>query len=116
MSIAEIVDQYALREGALQARQLGYRPKRDNIQMALKNLESIDFIGISEQFDKSLALCNLTFDWDLKAIPKKNVGSYKEEQFTPEQIEKIKASCEIDNIIYNRGVEFFNERCAKHGI
>ena len=84
--------------------------------MALKNLESIDFIGISEQFDKSLALCNLTFDWDLKAIPKKNVGSYKEEQFTPEQIEKIKASCEIDNIIYNRGVEFFNERCAKHGI
>ena len=115
MSIDEVVDTYLVREGSLQARQLGYRPKR-GIEEALKNLESIDFIGISEQFDKSLALCNLTFDWDLKAIPKKNVGSYKEEQFTPEQIEKIKASCEIDNIIYNRGVEFFNERCAKHGI
>jgi len=52
----------------------------------------------------------------LKSIPKKNVGLYKEESFTPEQIEKIKAACELDYIIYNRGVELFKERCAKHSI
>jgi hypothetical protein len=116
MSIAEIVDEYATREGTLQARQLGYRPKQDNVNKALINVEALEFIGISEQFDKSLALCNETFGWDLQAIPKKNVGSYKEDPFTPEQIEKIKAACEIDYIIYNRGLELFNKRCVKYGI
>ena len=116
MSIDEIVDQYALREGALQARQLGYRPKKDNIQRALKNLESIDFVGISEQFDDSLRLCNQTLGWSLEPIPKRNVGSYDMATFTQEQLEKIIAACELDNILYERGKELFIKRCAEHGI
>ena len=52
----------------------------------MKNLESLDFIGLSERFDESLDLCNKTFGWSLKAI------------------------------IYNRGKVLFEERCAKHGI
>ncbi len=115
MSIEEVIDKYLRKEGTLQARQLGYQPKRGT-EVAIRNLESVDFIGISEQFDKSLALCNQTFGWDLKSIPKKNVGLYKEESFTPGQIEKIKAACELDYIIYNRGLELFEKRCAQHGI
>ena len=116
MSIEEVVNNYLFKEGVLQAKQFGYRPKINNIDEALANLESVEFIGISEQFDKSLTLCNQTFGWDLQSIPKKNVGSHKEDPFTPEQIAKIKAACEIDYIIYNRGLELFNERCAQHGI
>lgn len=112
LTIDEIINDYVIREGSMHARQMGYRPKRDNMSQALKNLESIDFIGISERFDDSLTLCNYTFGWDLQPIPKRNVGSYKPDEFTPEQIEKITKACEIDYIIYHRGVELFEERLA----
>ena len=85
MSIDEVIDKYLNKEGSLQARQLGYHPRR-GIDETMKNLESLDFIGLSERFDESLDLCNKTFGWSLKAI------------------------------IYNRGKVLFEERCAKHGI
>lgn len=110
MSVDEIIDQYILREGSLQARQLGHNPKRDNINQAISNLESIEFIGISERFDQSLQLCNHTFNWELRSIPKRNVGTYSTEAFSAQQIDKIREACEIDYIIYNRGVELFEER------
>ena len=115
MSIDEVIDKYLNKEGSLQARQLGYHPRR-GIDETMKNLESLDFIGLSERFDESLDLCNKTFGWSLKAIPKRNVGNYTQSSFTQEQLDKINAACEIDKIIYNRGKVLFEERCAKHGI
>ena len=112
MTIDEIIDQFVLKEGAMQARQLGYNPKKGNINRAIKNLESIEFIGISERFDESLELCNHRFNWKLRPIPKHNVGSYTNDIFNLEQIEKIRKACEIDYIIYNRGVELFEERLS----
>lgn len=112
MTIDEIIDQYALIEGTMQARHLGYNPKRDNLNRALRNLKALDFIGISERFDESLELCNHTFNWELQPIPKHNVGSYTAETFSPAQIEKIRKACQLDYIIYNRGVELFEERLS----
>ncbi len=113
MSVDDIINQYAHKEGTMQARQLGYRDKRDNLKRVLKNLESIDFIGLSERFDDSLRLCNHTFGWNLQSIPKRNVGGYKAEVFSPEQSSKIEEACKIDYIIYNRGVEIFESRLAQ---
>lgn len=110
LAIDDILDQYAIVEGTLQARHLGYKAKKDNMQRALENLESIDFIGIAEQFDRSLVLCNHTLGWNLEAIPKRNVGSNTDNSFSPEHIAKIESACELDYIIYRRGVELFNER------
>lgn len=116
LSMDEILNNHSEREGLMQARQLGYRAKANNQQRVLKNLEKVDFIGISEQFERSLELCNAHFGWNLANVAKRNVGKYSDEFFTSDQLERIEEACSVDQVIYNKAVQLFEERCAKYGI
>lgn len=113
MSIDEIIDQYAHREGLVQPQMFGYRSKEKNLDQALRNITNLDFVGISERFEQSIQLCNHKFDWTLKTIEKKNVGLYNKDSFTVDQIERIKDACEIDFKVYARALELFEERYTK---
>lgn len=116
LTVDEILDKHLEVEGSLQARSFGYRPQRDNLDRALKNLEKIEFVGISEQFDRSLQLCNHTFNWNLQHDKPRNVGKYKPSIFTDEQMARIEAGVEIDQIIYNHALKLFEQRCQTAGL
>ena len=116
MTIDQILDKHLLREGNLQSIYFGYDLQKDNRQETLDNLKKLEFVGISEQFDRSLKLCNRIFNWDLKPVKPRNVGKYKISNFTNEQINRIKNSTNIDRILYNTAVDIFNRRCKEFNV
>lgn len=112
MTVDEVLDQYLEMEGSLQARQFGYAPQRDNLELAIERMNNIAFVGLSEQYDKSLALCNKTFGWSLKKGKKKNVGSGVRQEFTSEQIQRIEEGCQVDRQFYEAARIRFERECA----
>ena len=58
MSIEEVIDKYLSKEGTLQARQLGYQPKR-GIDVAIRNLESVNLLGYLSNLIRALP-CAIT--------------------------------------------------------
>ena len=116
MTIDEILDKYLDLEGSIQARSFGYLPKLENLKIAIKNLEKIEFLGISEQFERSLSLCNHTFNWNLKYDKPRNKGNYTSAVFSDEQINRIKQGVKIDQIVYEHALSLFEERCAQAGL
>ena len=110
MEIDEILNKFLVREGMTQARNLGFHPKKDNLSQALENLEKIKFIGLSEEFKKSIEVCNNLFNWNLTIMKKRNVGKYSEDTFTESQIDRISEACRIDNLIYTKAQKLFNSQ------
>ena len=117
MTISEIMDKELSRMAIAQARSFGYKPgKNEDVNRLFRRMEQIEFIGISEQFERSVALCNATFGWDLKVMKSRNVGRYKPSIFSEEQLARINKASEVDQQVYAYGLQLFEERCAKHGI
>ena len=71
MSIEEVIDKYLSKEGTLQARQLGYQPKR-GIDVAIRNLESVNLLGYLSNLIRALpcviTLLDGTYDLYLKRM------------------------------------------------
>jgi len=100
-----------------QAFQFGYRPKRDNIAQAEWRVRQCDFVGITEQYERSIRLCNAIFGWNLKATVSKNKfeGNTKSKYAEFEHLiepERLKA----DRRVYNVAVKRFENLCIKYGI
>ena len=114
LKIDDILDKYMVREGALQARNLGFNKKTDNLNQVLERIDQIDFIGISEEYDHSVALCNKVFKWQLKSGPRFNVGVKARNYFTSYQKERILEGCKIDSIIYDYARKKFRKKCEDY--
>jgi len=57
----------------VQSRMLRYHPiNKLGFQKMEGNVKRINFIGITEEFEKSIALCNKMFDWKLETISPQN--------------------------------------------
>lgn len=66
-----------------------------DLESAIKNLNSFDFIGITEDYSKSIELAEQMFNWKLGVIPKQNVN-------TKSKIEKLNLNGNfIENLISN---------------
>ncbi len=115
MTVEEILDQHLSREGWTQAVHVGYHPKKDNLQEALDNISAMECIGISEQFERSLQLLNMTFGWKLKNIRKRNVAK-KNNLLSTNHKKQISQASHTDQIIYDHALKIFEERCAQHRI
>lgn len=116
MTIEEILDKQLTREAALQSIHLGYDLQKDNWQQVIANLSKLEFVGISEHFEQSIKLCNRTFNWHLKPVKPRNVGSYTPSMFSDEQISRIKEITKTDRRLYDRAIEIFDRRCKALGI
>lgn len=116
MSIDEILEKHLKSESMIQARSLGYMPKAHNISQVLKRIDQLDFIGISEQFERSLNLCNETFNWKLKNSSPQNVGTYSKSTFSENQIQLINDAVAVDRIIYEYALSNFEKRCSEYSL
>lgn len=115
LSLEEKIEQCRVIEGSMMARNLGYQPKKDNIDAVLKNLEKIDIVCITEYFNESIQLINQIFGWSLPL----NVHRNKRQENTPLSegyMEEIRAFCKADQLVYERAKELFFKACEVKGI
>jgi len=57
----------------LQSKMLNFKPHtREGAMKNLECIERINFIGLTEEFERSITLCNKMFDWNLEMIKPQN--------------------------------------------
>lgn len=101
--------------GWLMASQLGYFPKRKNIEEAIENFRYIEVVGLTEYFSESIELLNKTFNWTLSNNYHRN--KHKDSlQLKDSHVEEIREFCEVDIVIYQKAKEIFFEKCKAKGI
>lgn len=82
-------------------------------------LESFAMVGITEQFDRSIALFNALFERKVLSIPTANVNpAYEGTAYalTSDLRKRIERTRELDIGLYRRAVELFAAQAASHGI
>ncbi|MGF1535242.1 MAG: sulfotransferase family 2 domain-containing protein [Elainellaceae cyanobacterium] len=104
-----------------QARQLAGRAwrgaarsaHRDWLDAARAHLEDFAFVGLTEQFDDSMALLNYTFGWSpLQQVQRLMVGNkkLKREQLSAEELEIILEHNQLDVALYDYAKALFERR------
>ena len=57
----------------IQSKMLQYKPHNNKgFKKLLDNIDRIEFVGLTEEFEKSIALCNKMFGWKLEMIEPQN--------------------------------------------
>ncbi len=94
------------------------RRSKQMLAQAKENLKKVDYIGISEQFDLSIALAQKTFGWDLGDSLNLNTKSKSKKvpQIDDDLMKRIEDICEIDREFYAYALELFNEKVAQAGL
>lgn len=87
---------------------------KNKLEIAKKRIEKASFIGITSRFEESIKLLEYTFNWKFKEQSStKNVNKkYTIEDLSSELIEEIKSVNQLDQQLYEFGVELFEERLA----
>lgn len=109
-SVDQILAENGSAEGNMQARSLGYRPKRENINHILDRLHSLDVICIFEEFDRSLEVVNRKLGWSLQPTPPRNAAKNKIE-LSNSQLDHINSLCMTDYLVYKECLEIFSDQC-----
>ncbi|MEM9544939.1 MAG: hypothetical protein AAGA77_03155 [Bacteroidota bacterium] len=122
MSLLEILEKRKSELANLQTRWLCNDFKKTKelsstklLTQAKVNLENIDFIGLSEHFDLSLALANKTFGWNMGKSVNYNVAP-KIDSPNATLLEHIEKICNLDIELYTYAVQLFNKRIAEGGL
>lgn len=88
---------------------------RKMVNAAIENLKSCEFVGLSEEMERTVALANKMFGWSLK-----NPGIINKAKSSKEISEALKSRIEKDNqpeyLLYRRAKIRFNYLCKKYGI
>ncbi len=100
----------------LQSKAFGYQAKDNNLAIAIKNMESLAALGVAEYFEESVKLINKSLKWNLKynqhiiknAAPKEYLN-----EFSNDQLELIRQSCQIDLEFYEAAKTSFQKRREK---
>lgn len=86
----------------------------------LEHLDALEFIGITEQYDRSLRLLEKKFPELAPLKPEQaNVSQGKrftEKDMTPAQRERLLALNDADIEIYEAAVDWFEKECAAYGV
>lgn len=113
-TIAEREDRRIYR---VQSHLLGYDYARDNLGQVAANLQQFDFVGLTEEYERSIRLCNKVFGWQLRSDIRKNSAtmSTAQDRAAVEQV--------VDNDllvkefeVYELAKARFYALCAQHGI
>jgi len=88
-----------------------------NLEKAKNNLKNIEFIGITENYKKSIALANKTFNWKLKqkffANKSKRILNL---QVNTKLIDFLTTHNQIDIELHKIAIELFNKDCNNKNI
>ena len=113
---SEILQLSQKRLANLQARQLGFRPKKKNFNQVLRHLRAIDVIGITEEFETSINQVNRQFRWEIsydKQMDKNQHPNKDLHQFTKEDEELIAKINKVDIRLYQRVLKRFEQQVIK---
>jgi len=93
---------------------LDARPlNRTDLDRAIERLKQCDFVGISEQMDKSVALANAIFGWTLEKPKQINVAK-SPKKISLELRKLIKRDNHLDILLYNAATTRFAELSKQH--
>lgn len=86
----------------------------DQLEIAKQNLKSFAFCGITSRFEESVELLENTFNWKFKeqSLTKNVNKKYSIDEVPSELIEKIKAVNQLDQKLYEFGLELFEQKLA----
>lgn len=91
---------------------LGY-----DLESAKSNLSKCSFIGLTDEFDTSILLCEKIFGWNFKKLHKKNVRSKNDKTLiSPKILEKISECNRQDDSLYKHGKNIFQKLLSANGI
>lgn len=96
------------RLGTLQSRMLGYKPIKDNYDLALRNLEKIHFVGITEKYEESIKVFNKIYQLNFNAYRRNTAKKDYQLEITEKQLERLKEICAPDYKIYEEAVNRFS--------
>ncbi len=86
-------------------------PTREDLAIACRRLEEVDFVGIVEYYDESLKLASATFGWPLLQYQRWNVAPARtREEIEPAILREIINANELDFEFYEFGKTLFAKR------
>ena len=94
----------------------GARLKPEVYDLSIQRLKTCDFIGITEEFDKSIELFCYIFDFPLPLNQRQlNISPNREKRqiITPETLRQIKSVQHLDMQLYEYGKHLFEEMYAQ---
>lgn len=111
-SISDVFDRYLGRVTNLQARYFGYHHREKNIDEVLKELESVDYIGISSGIPELSYLLNDSLGWDMKRIAKKNVQLNRNTkgELSSKQLHLLTQRNSVDILLYHQAINIIEKR------
>lgn len=89
-------------------------PTREDLAVACRRLEEMEFVGIVEHFDQSVQLLCNTFRWTLPSYESMNMGPARtlREQIAPDILDELVKSHELDFELYEFAKSIFFKRLA----
>lgn len=87
---------------------------QSSLENAIANLEKCWFVGITERFDESMNLCRAMLGIDQEEATVRNRGGYEKAQVTDALLSRIKEINALDEQLYRRGLELFDELHQAH--
>ncbi len=83
------------------------------LKVAKSNLAAFNFVGICEEFGRSIQLLCSELNWRMPAVmPHENQSRPTQtlEQISPETMKRLRARTQVDSELYTYGKELFKER------
>ena len=85
------------------------------LEQARESLSNFAFIGITERFDESVALCEAKFDWKFRTKTlRQNVSPNADDELEPVR-ERIEEEVRFDQELYAHGCSLFEARLSQSG-
>ena len=106
-------------QGSLLAEAVDIEDKQDEklLDIAKDRLEKFTFVGITEEFEKSIKLLEKIMGWEVAGnIPTENVSpktSMSKENLSKETLEDIRSLTKLDQEIYEFAKDIFEKRFEK---
>ena len=90
-------------------------PTRDDLAIACRRLEEMEFVGIVERFDESVKLLCSTFGWEVPAYESMNIAPVRTRRdgIAPDILEALMQANALDFELYEYAKSLFSRRLAR---
>lgn len=90
-------------------------PDRARLEKAKETLEKCAFVGITEQFDESIVLCERTFGWRFRTTGLKLNVTPPDDSGVEKFRSRIEECVSLDMELYDHARKLFRDRSSPHG-
>ena len=105
------LDEYSVIYGEMTKR----LPTRDELAIACRRLEEMEFVGITERFDESVELLCRTFGWTVPPYESLNIAPVRtrRESVAPDVLEALVQAHQLDFELYEFAKRLFSRRIER---